>query len=123
MGARGDRVTCEFMGPIVACGVTGTGIGPMHGEGAAPLAASMDSPQGSHTITGGQRGKPRLNPLAEIIHFTTLRPLGDAGLRAGDWCLDLGGGHPMVGSGHGPNCRAALRWAESTAALLDRRPS
>ena len=59
------------------------------------MAISMDLSQESYTITGGEQGKRRLNLLAEIFQPTTLRLLKDAGLHAGDRCLDLGcgGGH------------------------------
>src|SRR5215471_6010836 len=59
------------------------------------MALSTELSQGSYTITGGDQGKRRLNLLAEIFQPTTLRLLQDAGLRAGDRCLDLGcgGGH------------------------------
>ena len=57
---------------------------------------AMTAPtQESYTIDGGEPGKRRLDLLAEIFRPTTLRLLGDAGLRSGDRCLDLGcgGGH------------------------------
>ena len=59
------------------------------------MTISMDLPQGSYAITGGDHGKRRLNLLAQIFQPTTLRLLKDAGLRSGDQCLDLGcgGGH------------------------------
>lgn len=59
------------------------------------MTISIDLSQGSYTITGGEQGKRRLNLLAEIFQPTTLRLLGNAGLRRGDRCLDVGcgGGH------------------------------
>ena len=59
-------------------------------RGGALMAISMDLSQGSYTITGGEQGKRRLNLLAEIFQPTSLRLLKDAGLHAGDRCLDLG---------------------------------
>ena len=65
------------------------------------MTISIDLPQGSYTITGGDQGKRRLNLLAEIFQPTTLRLLKDAGLRSGDRCLDLGcGGGQVQGAAH-----------------------
>ena len=61
------------------------------------MATSTDPSPGSYAITGGERGKQRLNLLAEIMQPTTLRLLQQAGLRSGDRCLDLGcGGGDVV---------------------------
>jgi SAM-dependent methyltransferase len=56
------------------------------------VTAEPNSQPGSYVLTGGQEGKQRLNLLADILRPTTLRLLGDAGLRSGDRCLDLGCG-------------------------------
>jgi len=50
---------------------------------------------GAYAIAGGKEGKERLDLLSDAMRATTLELLKNAGLKAGDRCLDAGcgGGH------------------------------
>lgn len=52
-----------------------------------------------YTISGGSRGKERLDLLAEVMWPSTFDLLTRLGLREGDRCLDVGsgGGHVAIG--------------------------
>ena len=66
------------------------------------MGSNEPPPHESYAIAGGEEGKRRLSLLSEIMLPSTLRLLGEAGLRAGDRCLDAGcgGGHVVLDMAH-----------------------
>ena len=65
------------------------------------MAGRAEATTDSYAIAGGRSGKERLDLLSEAMRATTLGLLDEAGLTAGDRCLDVGcgGGHVALDMG------------------------